>query len=242
MLNSTILNPDFVTSELNKLDVASLAEEIIIEQSLREEVGTELVNTISKVEPLVKEQVRAAIYVIYDYLLGESKSLDLPLILRNTVLSSDFVVSLVDELDVSSLAGEFVREQIIKRIPAEMGYMVEYLDESMDDVITELEPSMKEQLSTAADPIANYLLGESRSLNITISIEPAMESLRDNMWSAFLESPPSSLAGLPQAELEWRFNELYQEFAKHIPLTLEIDESLFGTEVSANTAQALDEA
>lgn len=239
MLNSTILNPNFVTSQLDRLDVSSLAEEILTEQPPGEEFGTDLVNTITNVEPLVKEQVSAAIYAIYDYLLGKSESLDLALTLRNTLLSSDFVVSLVDELDISSLARELLREQLTEEIPQEMAYMVEYLDESLDEVITELEPWMKEQISLAADPIANYLLGESQSLNVAISWEPVTESLRDNLWHAFLQSPPSELTGLPQAELERRFNEFYQEFSEQMPSTFELDESLLGAERPVEIAEAL---
>jgi len=44
MLNSTILNPDFVTSQLDRLDISSLAEEIINEQNPEEEFGSALVN------------------------------------------------------------------------------------------------------------------------------------------------------------------------------------------------------
>jgi hypothetical protein len=188
---------------------------------------------------LVKEQVSAAIYSVYDYLLGKRESPDLALTLKNTLLSSDFVVSLVDELDISSLAGEFLREQLTEEIPGEMEYMVESLDESLDDIITEIEPWMKEQISAAADPMVDYLLGESQSLNVVISVEPVMESLRDNMRHAFLQSPPSEFTGLPQGELERRFDELYQEFSEQIPSTFELDESLLGTETPADIAEAL---
>ena len=241
-LNSTALNPDFVTSALDRLDVSSLAEEIITEQNAGGEFETSLVSTISKVEPLVKEQVGTVTYTVYDYLKGESESLDLALMLRNTVLSSDFIVSLVDELDVSSLAGDVLKEKLTEEIPGETEYIVEYLDESLDNVITELEPWLKEQIGVAVDPIADYLLGESQSLNVVISMEPVIESLKDHLWSAFLESPPSEFAGLPQAELEQRFNEIYQEFSGQVPSTFALDESLLGIDTSVNIAEALADA
>jgi len=241
-LNITILSPKFVTSELDRLDVSSLAEEIINEQSSEEEFGTSLVNTIAEVEPLVKEQASVAIYTIYDYLRGKSESLDLALTLKNTLLSSDFIVSLVDEFDISSFAGEFIREQLAEEIPEDMGYVLEYLDESLDDVLAELDPWLKEQISVAADPIADYILGESQSLNVVISTEPVIESLRDNLRHAFLQSPPPELAGLPQAELEREFDEFYREFSEQIPSTFELDESLLGTETPVDIAEALAEA
>lgn len=241
MLNSTILSPKFVTSELDRLNVSSLAEEIITEQPPGEEFETSLVNTIAKVEPLVKEQVSVAIYTIYDYLKGKSESLDLALTLKTTIFSSDFIISLVDELDISSFAGEFFREQLAEEIPEDMGYVVEYLDESLDDVLAELDPWLKEQISVAADPIADYLLGESQSLNVVISTEPVIESLRDNLRYAFLQSPPPELAGLSQAELERQFDEFYQEFSEQMPSTFELDESLLGTETRTDIAEALAE-
>ncbi len=77
-LNSTILNPRFITSELNRLDVPSLVEELLSEpiskQELPAESGATIVNNITKLEPLIKEQVSTAIYSIYDYLLGKKQS------------------------------------------------------------------------------------------------------------------------------------------------------------------------
>jgi len=84
---------------MDELDLPSLAEELISEQAseedLPEELRTALVNTVTELEPEIKEELTAAADPIFDYLLGESQSIDLPLILRNTFLSSDFVASLM---------------------------------------------------------------------------------------------------------------------------------------------------
>jgi hypothetical protein len=108
--NSTVLNPSFVTSELDRLDISSMVEEFVIDQTTEDEFEVALINTIGKVEPLVKEQAGTIIDDTYEYLLGESENLDLAITLKNTLLSSDFIVSLVDELDVSSMADEFLNE------------------------------------------------------------------------------------------------------------------------------------
>ena len=230
MLNSTIFNPDFVVSEVDKLDVTSLAGELISEQIPEEEFPGELratlVDTITKLEPQVKEQVNAATYSIFDYLLGKRENPELAHTLRNTLLSSDFVASLVDELDISSLAGEFISEQLTEEIPEGME---EYLVEVIDDTLVDVEPWIKEQISTAADPIVDYLLGESQSLSVVISTEPLIDSLKDNMLQALLESPPPGLAGLPPAIIEAQLDEFFQEFSEMIPVTFEINETLLGT-------------
>jgi len=238
MLNNTALNPDFVVSELDKLDIPLLAEEFISQEIPEEELRATLTDTITKLEPQIKEQVGAAIYTVYDYLLGKSENLDLAATLGDTILSSDFVGSIVDNLNISSLAGEFISEQFTGQIPEELQVLTEYVD----DVTPEMEPWLKEQASVAAAPILDYLLGESQSLSVVISLEPVMENLEDNLRGAFLESPPPELVGLPMAELERYFDEYFQELAEVMPSTLEIDESLLGTEIPSQIAETLAEA
>jgi len=242
LLNNTVLSPKFITSELDRLDVSSLAEEVISQQILEEEfpeeLRTVLADIIPKVEPLVKEQVSAATYSIFDYLLGKRESPDLAQTLHNTLLSSDFIVSIVDELDIASLAGEIVSEQFAGEMPEEMEFMTEYLD----DVIVELEPWIKEQIGVVADPVVGYLLGESQSLNVVIPMEPAMEIVRDSLREALLESPPAEFADLPPSLLAQQFDAFFQEFSEGMPSTFELDESLLGTELRTEIAEALAEA
>ena len=242
LLNNTVLSPKFITSELDRFDMSSLAEEVISQQipeeEFPEELRTILADTIPKVEPLVKEQVSAATYSIFDYLLGKRESPDLAQTLHNTLLSSDFIVSIVDELDIASLAEEIVSEQFAGEMPEEMEFMTEYLD----DVIIELEPWIKEQIGVIADPVVGYLLGESQSLNVVIPLEPAMEIVRDSLREALLESPPAEFADLPPSLLAQQFDEFFQEFSEGMPSTFELDESLLGTEQRTEIASALAEA
>ena len=44
------------------------------------------------------------------------------------------------------------------------------------------------------------------------------------------------------AELERKFDEVYQEFSEHMPSTFELDEDLFGTEVPTQIAEGIAEA
>ncbi len=237
MLNATLLNPGFAISELDKVDIPTLVEEFVSEdttqQELPEEFRITLVDTITKLEPQIKEQISATIYPVYDYLQGKSQSLDLALTLKNTILSEDFIVSIVDELDISSLVKAFLTEQIAEEIPADMELLVEY----MDDAIT--EEWIEKQVSTAIAPTVDYLLGQSQSLNVVISLEPVIENIKDSVREDFLESPPPELAALPKAQLEQYFDEYFQEFAEMIPSTFEIDESMLGTEIPAQIAETL---
>ena len=242
VLDDTFLNSDFIVSLVDELDIPSLAEELISQQipaeELTEEFRTALVNTITELEPLIKEQMSTAADPIFDYLLGESQSIDLAHTLRGTILNSDFVVSLVDKLDISSPASEYFSEQLTGKIPEEMEFLTEYLD----DAIAELEPTIKEELAAAADPLLDYLLGESQSISIVISLEPVIESLKDALRETFLESPPLEYAGLPQRELDRHFEEYFTELTEIIPATFEIDETVLGAEIPTQIDEALAEA
>ena len=250
-VNSTVLSPNFIVKEIDRINIASLVEETgeliaeqIPEEEFPEELRVALIDTITKLEPVVKEQVGAAIYPVYDYLLGKSQSLDLALVLGDTFLSSDFVVSLVDELDIPLLAEAFLSERVIEQIPAEElpeEFRVALID-AVDDVITELEPWMKEQVGVVADPIFDYLLGKSQSFSVVISLQPMMEILEDTLKEAFLESLPPEYADLPQAELEQYFDEFFGELAEGMPSTFELNESMLGTEAPAEIAKSLAEA
>lgn len=82
-LNQTILNPEFIVSQVNKLDIPLLAEEMLSQQipaeaeEFEEYMGEVVAETITDLEPWMKEQASDAAYVFYDYLEGRSQSLSL---------------------------------------------------------------------------------------------------------------------------------------------------------------------
>ncbi len=83
-LHYTILNPDFIISELDKLDPYPLVKEALIGQLPLEQVpqeaefiGEAIDATLVELEPWLKEQVRDGVYSAYDYLTGQSESLSL---------------------------------------------------------------------------------------------------------------------------------------------------------------------
>ncbi len=248
ILNQTVLNPDFVVSEINNLDYSLLVEDTLHrqppEERPSEELITAVVDTVGSIEAPVKEQVDVAVHSTYDYLLGRRQSPDLAETLGNTFLNAEFVASLLDEIDIPALAQAIYNDQMTEEIPAEMEYLADYLD----DVMIELEPWIKEQAIATADPFFDYLLGESQSLDVVISLEPVMESLHDTLEEAFWESPPPEYEGLPPSVLEEYFDEFFAEFTEMIPSTpegehqLELDETWLGTDVPTEIAEALAEA
>ena len=76
LVNQTILNPSFVSSEINKLDVPLIAEEILSDYIPEEELVVEVLSdTITDLEPWIQEQVTDGVSATYDYLSGRSESL-----------------------------------------------------------------------------------------------------------------------------------------------------------------------
>jgi len=68
VMNRTILNPDFVIAQIDRLDVPSLVEEVAGGQFPLEQIPADL-------EPWIREQTHTVVYAGYDYLLGKSERL-----------------------------------------------------------------------------------------------------------------------------------------------------------------------
>ena len=167
---------------------------------------------------------RAAIGFLSFLLYLSLSGFGLAFTMNRTVLNPNFLISRLDMLDMPSLAEEVLREQI----PEEVTSIVpaEFIDGVLDDVIIELEPWLREQVSVAIYTGYDYLLGRSDSLNLVIYVEEAKEVVRDKVWQAVLRSPPPIIEGLPPPLLEQYFNEFYQQISEQIPSTLEINEGV----------------
>ncbi len=248
-LGNTFFNSSFIDSLLADLDLSLLAEEFLSEQmgegEFQEEFGTVLVDTITENEPEIKAQISAAAGPIFDYLLGETQSIDLAHTLRNTILTPDFVESLIDTLDLSSLAGDFLSEQLeqlTEQIPEEIEFLVGHLDDVIADVITELEPTLKAELIAATDDILDYLLRESPTLSVVISLESVKASVEEPLREAFMEYLPSGLAALFQSELDQLFDDFFGELVEMIPPTFELTEELIPADIPTQVAEALEGA
>jgi hypothetical protein len=244
-LRNTIFNSDFVITLFEELNLPLLAEEIISEQMPPEKYPSEfidaLIYTIIKLEPQLKVQAGDAADYIFAYLIGERNNLDLVQILRSTLLSSDFISSLIDDLEISTLAGEFISEQIIEEFSAEIPMEQEFILAALNDTFIKLEPWLKKQLATATNPILDYLLSESSGFSIIVPLAPIIETLGETAKENFLESTPPEFEGIPQSELEDSFIGLFEGLSTMLPATFEINESILGNEIQADFASVLAE-
>lgn len=143
MLNKTILNPDFAVYQLNKLDLSSLAKEMVIDQ-ISQDIGQQITqqfpgaqllineilnNTMAELEPWMKERANEIIYATYDYMVGKSQSLSVTISLtpvkdtlaanlRETILESPppQLAAVPPALREQIVSG--IEQQLIQQIPA----------------------------------------------------------------------------------------------------------------------------
>jgi hypothetical protein len=248
LLKSTILNPGFVTAELNRVNISLLVEEAAKSGGAQgqgqppKELVAAVVKTVAKIEPELKQQIDVAIYQVYDYVLGKRHDLSLATTLGETVLSRDFVVSVVSNLDMAGLAQQFINQQISGQSPVGSQIGAEVLTGNINQALIRLEPWMKEQAIAAAGPVLDYLLGKTQTLNVAIQVEPALREIKDVARAAFLASPPPELAGLSTAVQEQAFESAFAGFTGNMPSTLVINEQWLGTEAQSKIASGLAQA
>ena len=154
-LNQTFLNPDFVVSQVDRLDIPSLARDMLSEQipPEAEEFMVEVVNdTIADLEPWMKEQARDGIYSFYDYLEGRSQSLSL-------------VISLEP---VKESLRDNLREALLQSPPPELAGLPpaeieRYLDEYYQQISQGI-PSTFEFTEASLDPWVMAQLEQGRQV------------------------------------------------------------------------------
>jgi len=234
VLGNTFLNAEFVGAVLDKVDIADIAETAVTED-LPAEFGDAALNVISKQEAELKTQVAAATGPIFEYVLGTTDSVDLAAVLRDTLLSTEFVIGLLDELDIASLSSDFLHEMIADSMPQEVEIPADRLDEAIDA----LGPVISEAMTSATDPILDYLLGQSPTLSVRVSLDPVMDDLEGILREAFLDSAP---ADLPQSERDRLLDEFLDEAMAAVPSTVELDESVFGSDIPDQVRSALADA
>jgi len=182
---------------------------------------------------------KAAIGFLSFLLFVSLTGLGLAVTAGRTVLNSDFVVSRLDELDVVPLVGDMLKEQV----PPEVMTILpdDMIDEVLDDVLTGLEPWLREQLAGAVVTGYDYILSRSDELVLVIDVAPVKEAMKEELLPVLLAEPPPGLDMLPPAQLESLLNQFYEQVAGQIPSTLEINESVInemGPEIMSTLAQA----
>ena len=219
MLKSTLLNPDFIISEVDKIDISSLVHEITEEQ-IGDQVPEDMLfikeavyEVITDQEPWLKEQLNTAIYTGYDYLLGESDRLEI-------------VISLeTPKENLRDSLWQTFREQLPIWLPA----LIE----------DELKPYLKEHIHELADQIPKeYLPPELVGLpeeQLKLYLDQYLEEIADRITH---EAYMPEISGLLEALVKPYFDQYYDDFVGQIPSELAVDESSIPPEVMEQIALA----
>ncbi len=218
MLNNTLLNPDFVAAEVDKIDVSALTRELTEEQigeQLPEEalfIKEAVYGVISDHEPWLKEQVNTAIYSGYDFFLGKSETLDIAISLE------PLKESLRDSL------WQTFNEQLPLLLPDLLEYQLKpYLDQHYEEFIEQipeeyLPPGFSELSEEQVKPHLYQFLEEIAGQVATEEIPPELSGLLEDLAKPY-------------------FDQYYQDFAGQIPSELTLDESAIPPEVMAQLWQ-----
>ena len=146
-----------------------------------------------------------------------------------TVLNPDFVVSEFDKLDIYSVIIDEAKAQL----PGE-----ELIGaETLDNIITELEPWLEEQTAAVIHAVYGYLK-EDQELNVVISLEQVRSIAQENLRQTVLESRPPQLQGASESQIEAFLSQVYGEIDNLIPQHFELNESSLEPEIMAGLEQA----
>lgn len=239
MVKTTVLNPSFVTAEIDKLDIPAVAKEMVQSQPPQPgqiDVNKMISDALPKIQPQIKAQADATVTSVYDYLLGNKPEPQLKATLRQTFLSTGFVTSVVNNVDVAPFLAPVVVDKVTQAFPIQ----VPNLDKYVLDALTAVEPSLKQQMVAASGPVFDYLLGTSNTLNTPFSLVDAKVSLKGILRQAFVDSPPTepfggiSLSSIPPALRGAAFDQFYPTIEASIPTTFIIDQTMISAQTRAD--------
>jgi hypothetical protein len=237
VLGDTFLSSAFVGAVLDGVDLPLLVEGLLT-PDMPEEVAAALLDTIASQEGEIKAQAAAASGPIFDYLLAETDSLDLPLVLRGTLASSDFVLALLEELDMPALVSEMLREELLGQIPEGM----ESLADVFDEVLADLEPTVKQTMADAADPMLDYVFGLRETLVVTIPLDTVKDDLAAALRQAIADNPPPQLLEMPAEQRDRLIEQFIAAVMTAVPPTYDVDVAAPASEVRSQVLSALEDA
>jgi hypothetical protein len=196
VLNSTVLNPGFITRQVDRLDISAVARDIA-EKEIGDEIPAELdflkeavYNVIDDKEPWVKEQASQAIDTGYDFFLGKTDRLQILIPL------DDFKKDLKD-----SLWRELNKQLTI------------WLRDNTD---SELMPYIERNL-----PAYRQVLPSELSLLSDAQLKSYLETFLHQVRDQIVATGQApALTGLLETLVRPYFDEYYDEFTAQIPAEL----------------------
>jgi hypothetical protein len=205
MLHSTILSSDFVTKQVNRIDISSIARDIAEKQ-----IGSELpeqakvlkdvaYDVIAKQEPWIKEQLDNAINTGYDFFLGKSNALKI------SVPLADLKASLKNDLwDASQ---KYLQQQLSGMTDRDISsYLQDFINQiPAGDLPPELASLSYDQQNIAIEEYLREFAGQKPLANI-----------------------PPEITSQVKSQVKPYFDQYYAEFTNDIPDSFIVDEAKIG--------------
>ncbi len=207
MLHSTILSSDFVTKQVNKIDISSVARDIVEEQ-ISPELPAEdailkdvVVDIISEQEPWIKEQLTNAIDTGYDFFLGKTDTLAI------TIPLADLKVSLKETIWEDS------QEYLAQQLSGMSDYDIQHY---LQDYMAQIPPeNLPPQLAALPEDERNAAIEQY---------------LRDFAGLAMTAPVPPAISGQFESLMRQYFDQYYDEFISQVPDSFVIDRSKIGSD------------
>ena len=243
-LSDSIMNSEFVPELLENIDISQLFNEAIQEQTVTSGdfseafTNSSLVNAIDKLEPSLKQQIVNLSDPVFKYLLMQTSSIDLRTTVRQTILSTDFITEVVNNIDVTSLVRDTLTEQIGTRLPDD----IQLSDQEIDNLVAVAEPYFNQKLTGAAGNIADYLVGIKQNFSVNLSLDQAVSNLKSVAKEAYMSQLPAYLQGLPQSTIDQAFESYYADFRQTLPSSVTVDSSDLGTDLPGQITDMLNDA
>src|SRR4030042_3504923 len=207
MLHSTILSSDFITKQVDRIDISSIAPDLS-EKLLKEEMPAEAeflkdiaLDVIATEEPWIKEQLDSAIDKGYSFFLGESDTLTISIPLVE--LKQDLGVALWDATQ-DYLKSEFAAKS----------------ESQINDIIQDFAGQIPEDI---LPPELDVLSEDER--NIVIE-----QYLRKLGGLELTEAIPAEIVSQFESLMKEYFDQFFAEFIGDMPDSYTIDEGTVGSD------------
>lgn len=212
-LNSTLLNPKFINSTIDSINVTDMIRSVS-DSSLLGQSGSNtpqqqyMLDTLGSAEPVIKQGLNTGISSIYDYLLGHRNQPQLDTALRDSFMNQTFTANLLKTVDFSRMINVYSADIT----SAGSGQITPDTVKAIEATVKDIQPSLKDKLAAASDPVYAYLLGQTNSLDLagtlrktvltSSTIQPILNSLATDptvlkaLDDAIIQQLPSNLTFL----------------------------------------------
>lgn len=219
MVNSTVMNPDFITGLVEETDITQLAKDFADEYYI-DEIPEDIpffedvvYDVIADHEPWLKEQFTSAVHDGYDYLLDKTENLEIRIPLE----------SLKESVRDSSW------RHFMERLP-------QWISSTDDEGLKAL---IYDNIYEFAGEIPGIYIPDDYSMLSEAELRQYVDIYFQDIESQITDGKlPSSLEAQIEALLLPYFNEYYDEFVKEIPAEFIVNED----EISSDAMEVLDTA